>query len=119
MCFCGRISRIGKAKTFKCSNPRCSGRAICSRDSLTFRLPRDIKSGLFIENLTWAIALMRVHHHIRGGGTGGAENNDGNGDPGGGGPGGGRRGGGMDNKSTYFPILQLASRGVAGHGSDV
>ncbi|KAJ3287418.1 hypothetical protein HDU79_005702, partial [Rhizoclosmatium sp. JEL0117] len=31
MCFCGRISRIGKAKTFKCSNPRCSGRAICSR----------------------------------------------------------------------------------------
>ncbi|ORY23773.1 hypothetical protein BCR33DRAFT_727891 [Rhizoclosmatium globosum] len=168
MCFCGRISRIGKAKTFKCSNPRCSGRAICSRDSLTFRLPRDIKSGLFIENLTWAIALMRVHHHIRGGGTGGAENNDGNGDPGGGGPGGGRRGGKpppakkqrivkgrleyvaveeveregrldeggigstsrqaedhyggsqqMDNKSTHFPILQLASRGAAGHGSDV
>ncbi|ORY48649.1 hypothetical protein BCR33DRAFT_714386 [Rhizoclosmatium globosum] len=101
MCFCGRISRIGKAKTFKCSNPRCSGRAVSSRDSLTFRLPRDIKSGLFIENLTWAIALMRVHHHIRGGGTGGAENNDGNGDPGGGGPGGGRGG------------------GTAGHVSDV
>ncbi|KAJ3084680.1 hypothetical protein HDU99_007296 [Rhizoclosmatium hyalinum] len=93
MCFCGRISRIGKAKTFKCSNPRCSGRAICSRDSLTFRLPRDVKSGLFIENLTWAIALMRVHHHIRGGGTGGAESNPGNGDPGGGGPGGGAGGG--------------------------
>ncbi|ORY43399.1 hypothetical protein BCR33DRAFT_717619 [Rhizoclosmatium globosum] len=48
MCFCGRISRIGKAKTFKCSNQRCSGRAVTSRDSLTFRLPRDIKSGLFI-----------------------------------------------------------------------
>ncbi|ORY52031.1 hypothetical protein BCR33DRAFT_712244 [Rhizoclosmatium globosum] len=184
MCFCGRISRIGKAKTFKCSNPRCSGRELCSRDSLTFRLPRDIKSGLFIENLTWAIALMRVHHHIRGGGTGGAENNDGNGDPGGGGPGGGRRGGGsggvrregggpsggnnnkpppakkqrivkgrleyvvveevegrldeggidptsrqteedypvsqqVDNKSTHFPILHLASLGAAGHVSDV
>ncbi|KAJ3062638.1 hypothetical protein HDU99_005143 [Rhizoclosmatium hyalinum] len=188
MCFCGRISRIGKAKTFKCSNPRCSGRAICSRDSLTFRLPRDIKSSLFIENLTWAFALMRVHHHIRGGGTGGGENNDGNGNPGGGGPGGGSGGGGsgrsggsrgsegnggisggnnkpppskkqcivkgrleyvvveevegrldkggigstsrqaeddyrgsqrVDNKSTHFLILQLASRGAAGHSSNV
>ncbi|ORY43400.1 hypothetical protein BCR33DRAFT_717620, partial [Rhizoclosmatium globosum] len=54
---------------------------------------------------------MRVHHHIRGGGTGGAENNNGNGDPGGVGPGGGGggEGGGGSGPSS-------GSRGSEGNG---
>ncbi|KAI9344857.1 hypothetical protein BDR26DRAFT_959203 [Obelidium mucronatum] len=53
LCFCNHISRIGASKTFKGSNALCR-----------FQMERDPKSALFIENLAWAIALLRVWHDV-------------------------------------------------------
>ncbi|KAJ3068554.1 hypothetical protein HDU98_008289 [Podochytrium sp. JEL0797] len=64
LCFCGRISRIGASKTFKCSNSRCGGRIVYDDATRAFRMERDPKSAVFIENTLWAIALEHAEFEV-------------------------------------------------------